>query len=145
MINKKNIFSYLESEKEKNKEISTDFYYRGDYHDITLSDVSDLIDMIDEAEEFNDSDEVIDHLQYSGQISEYADSSTPIYYNQIAKWFGENWGAIDDYVEELGDVAKDSQGKADIMKTIQCAYCMSYERDLIEALKRFIESATDNN
>lgn len=137
MITQKKLVDLLEVKKKEEK--TNDFFYRGDYHDIGLSELSDIVDMMDESEEYEDFNDVIDKLQYNGSISEYADSSTPIHYNDIAKWFGENWSAVDEYIDEFGDCAQDSRGKADIMKTIQGAHYMTYERDIQSALESLID------
>lgn len=137
MITKNKLAELLEVKKEENK--AQDFYYRGDYHDIGLSELSDIVDMMEDGTEYEDYSEVIDKLQYNGSISEYADSSTPIYYYDIAKWFGENYSAVDEYIDEMGDCVEGSNGKADIMKTIQGAHFLSYERDIQSALESLID------
>lgn len=133
MITKNKLVELLEVKQEEGK--AEDFFYRGDYHDITLSELADIVDMLEDDGEYETYSDVVDALQYNGSISEYADSSTPIYYADIAKWFEENWSAVDECMDEFGDPAQDSNGKTDIMKTIQMAHCWSYERDIQSALE----------
>lgn len=145
MITKNKLVKLLEVKKEEDKACTTDFYYRGDYHDIGYSELEDIVEMLEDDREYEDYVDIIDKLQYDGSITEYADSFTPIYYNQIAKWFGENWAAIDECLDEFGIPAQDSKGKTDIMKTIQMAYCWSYERDLQSALESLCGDLDCNN
>lgn len=140
-ITKKTLAELLQAKQAENR--GDDFFYHGDYHTIGCSELDDIIDMLEDDTEYSDYDDIIDKLQYNGSITEYADSSTPIYYNDIAKWFGENWSAVDEYVQEFGTMAEDSHGKADIMRTIQGAYCMTYERDIQEALKLLVEGVEE--
>ena len=122
--------------------IKDSFFYRGDYHTIDGYDIQSVIDSIGDDEEFTDYTDLEDKLDYNGRWSELADTQCPIYYNDIAKWFSENYIAIDEYVSEFGEMAEDGGGKPDIMKTIQCAFVVSYERDIKNAFKSFVE---DNN
>lgn len=142
-ITKKTLVELLRVKQAENK--GDDFFYNGDYHTIGYSELDDIINMLDADTEYSDSDEVIDALQYNGSITEYADSGTPIYYNDIAKWFGENWSAVGDYIDEIGEPMKDSGGRTDIMRTIQGAYCMTYERDIQEALRLLVEGVEEDD
>lgn len=92
MLTKTKLEKLLETKKEENK--GEDFYFHGDYHTIGLSELEDIVDMLEDGTEYEDLNEVIEKLQDNGSIAEYADSSTPIYYADIAKWFGDNWSAF---------------------------------------------------
>lgn len=132
MTNKK----ILEKKLEEAKTPENDFYYHGEYHEINYSDLAEVLDRVKDEEEFESFDDFIEKMDYDGRIGEIADSNTPIYYYDIAKWFGENYSAVDEYVSEMGaPEAKDF----DIMKLIQGAFYISYERDLKSAFETFFE------
>jgi hypothetical protein len=114
-----------------------DWVYVGDYHTIDQYEVKEIIENLDN-EEYEDYEEIYDELTYDGDLQEYADNATPIYYYDLAKWFGENWYAVNDYLDEFGEIAH-NKWRPDIMKTIQGAYCITYERDLTSAIELIIE------
>lgn len=142
-ITKNNLKDLLKTKQEENN--SSDFFYHGDYHTIGCSELSDIIDMLEDDTEYSDYDDIIDELQYNGSITEYADTSTPIYYSDIAKWFGENWSAVGEYIDEIGEPIQDNGGRTDIMRTIQGAYCMTYERDLQDAFRLLVEGVEEDD
>ncbi len=119
--------------------VEFDFIYHGDYHTIDSYDLQEAIDKLDKNDEFNTASDMLDHMRDKGFISECADSSTPIYYSDIAKWFGENYRAVDEYVSEIG--APESKD-FDIMKLIQGAFYISYERDLSNAIELLLKEMT---
>jgi len=112
-----------------------DWYFCGDYHEITLSELDDAIASLDDDYEY-EVDDILEDMQDNSIFSDLADSSTPIYYSDIAKWFGENYSAVNEYVNEMG--TPDSRD-FDIMKMIQGGYYISYERDIYQAMKQLLE------
>lgn len=143
MIKKADILKLIETkDNEDRTKYGTPWSYKADYHTIDSYELKELVENLDE-EEYDDYSAVYDELTYDGELYEYADSACPIYYAQIAEWFGGNWGAVDEYMSEFGDMAQDGDGKPDIMKTIQSAFCMTYERDLSSALEAIIEEVEE--
>lgn len=119
------------------KELATlsknnNYFYSGDHHEITLQEIDEAIDFLDDSAEFTDWDNLIDSIV--DNVSEIADSATPIYYADIAKWFSSNWQAVDEYIAEMGQ-----PDDFDIMKIIQGAYYVSYERDLRNGIQKLVE------
>jgi hypothetical protein len=104
----------------------------GDNHGNLAEHVTDFINNYysDELDTVADIDDMTDN------ISEYADNETPIYYNDIAKWFAENWNAVNCYVQDIG--APESRN-FDIMRTIQAAYCYTLDGELRELLQETID------
>lgn len=144
MIKKIDILKLIETkDTEDRTAYGTAWSYKGDYHTIDSYELKELIENLDN-EEYDDYSAVYDELTYDGELYEYADTACPIYYYVIAKWFGENWGAVDEYMSEFGDMAQGCDGKPDIMKTIQCAFCMTYERDLSSALESIIKEVEES-
>jgi hypothetical protein len=134
-----NILKLIETkDNEDRKAYGTAWTYKGDYHTIDSYEIKEIVENLDE-EEYEDYSAIYDELTYDGELFERSDSATPIYYHDIAKWFGENWSAVDEYVSEFGEMAQGSDGKPDIMKTIQCAYQMTHERDMTSALESIID------
>jgi len=84
----------------------------------------------DQEDDIDNIDDIIDDL------TEVADSQTPIYYADIAKFFSKNWSAVDSFVEEIGIDSKNF----DIMKLIQGAYCYTLEQEARQALEEFIDT-----
>lgn len=143
MIKKETLLKLIETkDNEDRTKYGTTWSYKGDYHTIDSYELKEIVENLDE-EEYDDYSAIYDELTYDGELYEYADSATPIYYHDIAKWFGENQSAVDDYIDEFGDMATGSDGKADMMKTIQCAYCMTYERDIASALEAVCEEVEE--
>lgn len=74
-------------------------------------------------------DEILD------QISEQADSYTPIYYHEIGEWLKDNVSLVDEIKAELGSETGDTY------KDTQVAYCITLERvtnslyELVKELK----------
>lgn len=102
----------------------------GDYH--TQEDILDALDTV--VTQYSvDLEEEADVEEVEDAITETCDRATPIYYADIAKWFAENWSAVDETREELGETG------ADIMKEIQQAYFYTLERDVRNALQAYIE------
>lgn len=134
-MNKETIVQKLKSLKSiyENNEI-----YRGQYHDVVAWDMADYIsnyDVLYDDIEYSTADEVMDDLQ--DEFVSWADSETPVYYADIAKWFGDNYTAVDEYIDEMG--ADKDHGSTDIMRTIQGAYCYTLEQDMRDALQSFLE------
>jgi len=114
----------------------SEHYYVGEHHDISNKDVASFLDNY--GYKFKDVDiESFEQLEdlFSDYFIEQADSDVPIYNSDIAEWFSDHWTAVNDYIDEFGIYEKDFN----IMNTIQGAYCISYERDLRDALQFFYE------
>ena len=104
-----------------------DYHFTGDreYHEpVNIMDV--VREVIDNApdDEMTEADDLRD------QINESADSATPVYNHDRAKWFEDNWQAYDDVTNEFG---KDGMGD-DIMIGIGIAYCVTLEREAMDTL-----------
>jgi len=116
------------------------FYYRTEYHN--FNQISDILkecledynkgDIVDDDNDINDN--------FREFIQEYCDSSTPIYYAQRAEWFGENWGAVNEYIENIG-----TERITDIMDIIGAAYCYSLENGVMELFDHIISEVKENN
>lgn len=108
----------------------------GDYHDsATIVSVLDTV-----LTQYNSEEEDIQGCnEVEDAITETCDSDTPIYYQDIAEWFGKNWRAYDEVREALG---LEGMGD-DIMKGIQIAYCITLEREVREELEWFLEEAEE--
>lgn len=117
-----------------------DFHYNGDYHTFDSLDMLNLIEYIEDKDHTTAYDIRDDN---EATIQEVCDSAVPIYYADLAKWFGENWNAVNEYIDEFGEMATEGD-KPDIMKTIQGAYYITYEREILEALD-VLMSKYDNN
>lgn len=104
----------------------TNFANFGQYQYVTGEYILEFIDNYVDNENliFNLEDEQL--MEY---LYEWADSNTPIYYNELAEWFSKNWTAIDEYSENFGTCPN-----GDIMKKIQAAYCWTLENAMQTAL-----------
>lgn len=128
-MKKENLLKVLETHKDD------DYHFTGgrDYHepetimDIIRDVISDADDEIDEPEDLQDS------------INEYADSATPVYNHDLAKWFGDNWMAYDEISDELG---RDGMGD-NIMRGIALAYCLTLEREIASSLQAVWDEAEE--
>ena len=107
-----------------------DFYYNSDYHTFDAYDMLNLIEYIEDKDYATAGDMRDDN---EATIHEACDSAIPIYYADLARWFGKNWSAVNEYIDEFGEMAT-VDNKPDIMKTIQGAYYITYEREILEAL-----------
>lgn len=119
------------------EKIDKDYRYNSDYHTIERDDVVELLELLETKEadaDYKTMDELRDRLYYYGLGFEMADNNCPIYYADIAKWFGDNWQAVDEAIEE-GIIDSTSIKDEGIMKALQCAYVMTYERGLVDALE----------
>lgn len=84
--------------------------------DFSYTIASDAVDILAELEDWNDED----------AIAQAVDGAVPIYYHDIAKIYLANWGAVDEYRDEVGastpsDCMKDAQGAwyNEIQKMVQ--------------------------
>jgi hypothetical protein len=85
---------------------------------------------LDILNEILDSDKSEDEILE--QITEQADSYTPIYYHEIGEWLKDNVSLVDEIKAELGSETGDTY------KDTQVAYCITLERvtnDLYELVK----------
>jgi len=74
------------------------------------------LEILDEILAYTDNEDAI-----QDQISEQADSYTPIYYYEIGEWLKDNVTLVDDVKEELGT-------SGDTYKDTQTAYFITLER-----------------
>lgn len=96
----------------------------GEYHD--LHTVRDAIHTVYTQYGNDDDCVVVDGTltdEVRDQLSWVCDSATPIYDKDRAKWFGENWSAYDEIMDELG------RGD-NVMDGIGIAYCLTLEREV---------------
>ena len=103
-----------------------------DYHE-----ASEVVDVLEAIMDYGDEEVEKDELEEA--IQEQADSQTPVYNNDLAGWFAENWMAYDEVAEEMG---KDNMGE-DIMRSIAMAYCITLQRDATSALEVLWEEAEE--
>ena len=109
-----------------------DFNYNGYF-----LDKDDLIDLLSN-KGFNDFSEIIDFLNdddnnyISDLISEYSDSKVDIYYYDLRKWSVENYGYIEDAVDEFG-----TGDKFDFHKAIQMGQYLAYSQEFYEMVSEF--------
>ena len=111
-----------------------------DYHE-----PEEIMDCVREAIEYAD-DEIHEADDLRDAINEHADSATPVYNSGLAAWFGDNWSAVDDYLDEVGEpvmIQNGNRQQPDIMRTIMAAYCMSLEREAFAALESVWEEAEE--
>lgn len=134
-ITKKMLLTLLETYEVKNASGKVD-YYKSPVH-IGYHEASEIHEVLSEVlgNYGNETDEVSDADELQDDINEEADICTPIYSNDIAKWFSENWQAYNDTADKLG---KDGMGD-DIMKGIQISYCITLENEAMEALTALFE------
>lgn len=122
---------YIEKVLEARKDDPYHFTSAGDYHE-----GKDVMDIVHEVIEYADA-EVNDADELRDDVAERADSATPIYNADRAEWFGKNWQAYDDIEEELG---KEGMGDS-IMQSIAIAYCLTLEREVMQALEEVFKEA----
>lgn len=95
--------------------------------------------------ELDINNEITDYLYYDSSsyicdaISEYADGSVDIYNYDLLNWAKDNYSYIEEAIDEFGDVAKDSNGRADFIRTIQQGQYLKYERDAYNQLDDVIK------
>lgn len=113
-----------------------DVFPRDSYHDDEI-----IADTLESAlTEYGSPDDEVSEDDIADDLTECADSATPIYYNKIAAWFADgNWTAIDDYIAETG-----TPDEFDIMKTIQCAYCYTLEQAARQLLSAIVQACEDD-
>lgn len=76
-----------------------------------------------EGGEYTEED-FLDAWDYDGVGCEVAGSTVPIYYYDYAKWFALNWNLVDEYLDEIGGLSKETT----IMDTIRCSIGYSREK-----------------
>lgn len=105
-----------------------DYHFCGgrDYHEPT-----EIMDCVREAIEYTQDEEITNDDDIRERINEAADSSTPIYNADLAKWFSENWSAFEEIAAEYGG---DTMTK-DVMRGIAMAYCATLEREAFAAFE----------
>lgn len=112
---------------------TTNSTHWGDNHGNLAEHVKDFIN-----DYYSDKlDQVVDMDELSDNLAQYADNSTPIYYNNIAEWFAKNWNAVNEYVQDIG--IPDAR-KFDIMRTIQAAYCYTLENEMRELIQETVDN-----
>lgn len=120
--------------------------HKGDDYALTTDrehhEPEEIMDCVREAIEYAD-DELSETDDLRDAINENADAATPVYNHGLAEWFGKEWPAVDELVDEYGEMMKDSEGKPDTMRTIAAAYCMSLEREAFAALEAVWEEAEE--
>ncbi len=128
-MKKSNLLKALEAHK------GDDYFFTGDreYHE-----PEKIINIIHEVLD-NAEDEIADVDDLRDSINEQADSATPVYNHDLAKWFSDNWMAYDEIADELG---KDGMGE-NIMQGIMAAYCLTLEREAEAALREVWKEAED--
>lgn len=70
---------------------------------------------------------------------EYADGRVDIYTRDLLEWFVENYDVVEEAIDEYGEPAKDSNGRVDILRTIQQGQFLQNERLLFEDEKEIVE------
>jgi hypothetical protein len=94
-------------------------------------DILDLLERnIEKDAVFTDAQDLYDHLDYDGSIHGIVDSHIDIYYYDLRKWAVDNYGYIEEALEE-GLV----EGVTDFHKLIQCGQFVQ----LTEQAHRYIE------
>lgn len=111
------------------------FEYTGEFLDKT--DLQDLISN----QKFGDFQELVDWLEddASDMISELADSKVDIYNYDLRKWSVDNYGYIEDAIQEFG---VDTENP-DFHKMIQCGQYYAYSNEfytLVQEFKDYIEA-----
>jgi hypothetical protein len=139
MITRKTLSDLLDTYIVKDKKTKEVIYYKSPanigYH--TSNEIHDILNTV-LSEYGNEEDEITDIEDLRDDINECADSDTPIYYKDIAEWFGGNWTAYDEVKREIGEMGDD------IMKGIQMAFCYTLENEAMEALRALYEEAEEN-
>ena len=89
--------------------------------------------------DFCENYDIADRHYISDLFTEQADGYVDIYNADLLEWAKHNYEYIEEAIDEFGDVAKDSQGRADFMRTIQQGEFLYYERQLYEDEDNIIE------
>lgn len=71
-------------------------------------------------------------------IGEYADSQVDIYTGNLLEWFKEHFIEVENAIDEFGDIARDSNGRADITATIQRGQYLYYEQKMYEDIEEIL-------
>ena len=75
--------------------------------------------------------------ELTDNLSEYADQNTPIYHNDLAQWFANNWSAVNEYVQDMG---VSETRNFDIMRTIQAAYCYTLDGEMSQLIQETVDN-----
>lgn len=125
------------------EKINKDYRYTGEYHTIECDDIVEVLECLKEDAEVATIDELMDKV--IEELWQVADGKCPVHNYDIAKFFGENWRAFEEAMEE-GMIDQNFINAQGVMKAIQVSWCMSYERDVVEAIRVALEDVfTDEN
>ena len=90
------------------------------------------------------ADNVNDINDLKDAITEQANSAAPVFNYDLAQWFANNWQAYNDIAYELGqDGMILEHARDDIMRGIEIAYCLTLEREAMEALNEIWKAAEE--
>lgn len=104
---------------------NTNFADMGQYHSIMAEDILGFIETyFDDTELFN-----INNEKFAEQVSEWANSTTPVYHFELTEWFAKNWTAIDEYFENFG-----YSENVEIIDIIQATHSWTLENAMMTAL-----------
>lgn len=88
--------------------------------------------------DFVNSYNLTDNIYLCDAISEFADSNVSIYYYDIFEFAKNNFDDVNDAIDEFG-FATDSNGRPDIIRTIQQGEYLANERMLYDDIEKIKE------
>ena len=89
---------------------------------------------IDNDDVLADSHDLYEHLDYSGGVHEIIESNIDIYYYDLRKWAVDNYGYIEQALEEGL-----AEGETDFHKLIQCGQFVQLTEQAHEYIEELFE------
>ena len=94
-------------------------------------DILDLLKRNTEKDEvFAEAYDLYEHLDYDGSVHEIVDSNIDIYYYDLRKWAVDNYGYIEEALEEGF-----AEGVTDFHKLIQCGQYVALNQEAHEIIE----------
>lgn len=88
--------------------------------------------------EYNDAWELYDALEYDGSVHDIVDGMIDIYYYDLRKWAVDNYGYIEDAMEEGL-----CEGVTDFHKLIQMGQYVAYREEANQAIEEIYKELTE--
>ena len=101
--------------------------------------IKDLIEYKEiDLTECNDSHDLYEALDYDGALHELIDGMIDIYYYDIRKWAADNYGYVEDAIEEGL-----TEGVTDYHQLIQIGQYIYYRNEANEAIEEIYKELTE--